>query len=168
LATRAAEALGLDRVLFVPAARSPLKDGRNLASAADRWRMLKLALRGHPVFRACDLELRRGGVSYTIDTLRQLARRHRARLYLLLGADAAGLLPRWKSIEEVKKLARFAFLGRPGHSLGPKLPKHDRVEGPLVEISSSDIRERRRRGQPVRYWVPDLVDRYIQKKGLYC
>src|SRR5258706_12647383 len=74
VAARAAEAAKLDRVLFLPAAVSPLKNGRDLASATDRWAMLRLALRGNPLFEASDLELRRGGTSYTIDTLRDLRR----------------------------------------------------------------------------------------------
>src|SRR5579864_1238908 len=90
-AVRAAEAVGLDRVLFIPAAVSPLKPARALAPAGDRWALLKTALRGNPLFRASDLELRRGGPSYSVDTLRELQRRTRARLYWILGTDAAKL-----------------------------------------------------------------------------
>jgi len=168
IAERAAEAAALDRVLFVPAAVSPLKSGRDLAPAADRWAMLKLAIRGNPLFRASDLEIRRGGVSYTIDTLRELRRRTGAELHVVLGADAARLLPRWKSIDAVKRLARFVIVSRPGHRVRPGLPKGHIVEVPLLEISSTEIRERVRRGLSIRYLVPGPVERHIRRKGLYA
>lgn len=166
-ATRAAEAVGLDRILFIPAAVSPLKDGRDLASARDRWAMLRLALRGNPLFEASDVELRRGGISYTVDTLRELRRSTKARLYWILGADAARLLPRWKSIAEVRRLASFVIVARPGERPPRKSPKDHLVEAPLLEISSSEIRDRVRRGRSVRYMVPDPVVQYLERKGLY-
>jgi nicotinate-nucleotide adenylyltransferase len=167
VAERAAEAAGLDRVLFVPAAVSPLKDGRSLAPARDRWTMLGLALRRNPLFRASDLELRRGGVSYTVDTLRELSRRSPAELYLILGADAARLLPRWREIDAVRKLARFVLVSRPGHRVRPRMPKQHIVKVPLLEISSTEIRDRVRRGLSIRYLVPDAVERHIRRRGLY-
>lgn len=166
-AARAAEAVSLDRVLFIPAALSPLKNGRDLAPARDRWAMLRAALRGSRRFEASDLELRRGGVSYTIDTLRELKSRTKAQLYWILGTDAAHLLPRWKSIDEVRRLAEFVIVTRPGDRVSPKRSKHHIVKAPLLEISSSEIRQRVRDGLSVRYLVPDSVERYIRQKGLY-
>jgi nicotinate-nucleotide adenylyltransferase len=166
-ATRAAEAVKLDRVLFIPAARSPLKNGRDLAPAPDRWAMLRLALRGNRLFEASDLELRRAGVSYTIDTLRELKRRTRAELYWILGSDAARLLPRWKSIAEVRGLASFVIAPRPGDRVPGKMPKDRILRAPLLELSSSEIRARVRGGLSVRYMLPDPVERYILRKGLY-
>jgi len=166
-ATRAAEAATLDRVLFIPAAVSPLKNGHELAPARDRWAMLRLALRGNRLFEASDLELRRGGVSYTVDTLRELKRKTKASLFWILGADAARLLPRWKSIDEVRTLTAFIILPRPGDRVPPKMPKDHIVKSPLLEISSSEIRERVRKGLSVRYLVPDSVERFLRRKGLY-
>jgi nicotinate-nucleotide adenylyltransferase len=166
-ATRAAEAVKLDRVLFIPAAVSPLKNGSDLAPASARWAMLRLALRDNRLFEACDLELRRGGVSYTVDTLRELRRRTKASLFWIIGADAARLLPRWKSIDEVRRLAAFIILPRPGDSVPRKMPKDRIVKAPLLEISSSEIRDRIRRGLSVRYLVPEPVERYLLRKGLY-
>jgi len=167
-ATRAAEAVKLDRVLFIPAAVSPLKNGGGLAPAKDRWAMLRLALRGNPLFEAADLELRRGGVSYTIDTLRELRRRRpKDQLHWILGSDAARLLPRWKSIDDVRRLAGFVIVTRPGDSVPRKMPKDHIVQAPLLEISSSEIRERLLKGRSVRYLLPDPVERYIRRKGLY-
>lgn len=167
VATRAAEALGLDRVLFIPTALSPLKGTRTLAPARDRLAMVRAAVRGHPLFSASDVETRRGGTSYTIDTLKTFRESHRGRIYLLLGADAARLLPQWRSIDEVKRMATLVTVARPGHSPGSEMPKHPIVEVPLLEISSSEIRARVRRGLSIRYLVPDAVERYIRRKKLY-
>lgn len=167
IATRAAEALKLDRLLFVPTAISPLKKGGDLAPASDRLAMVKLAVRGNPRFGVSDLEIRRGGVSYTVDTVRRLKARTKARIYLILGADAARLLPEWKSIDEVKELVTFVFAARPGHRLGARMPKQYIIEVPLLEISGTGIRERVRKGLSIRYLVPEAVERYIVRKGLY-
>ncbi len=166
-AVRAAEAAKLDRVLFIPAAVSPLKPARALAPAGARWELLRAAIRGNPLFAASDLELRRGGPSYSIDTLHELKRSTRARLCWILGTDAAKLLPRWKSIDEVRKLAEFVIVARPGDSIPRKMTKETIVRAPLLEISSSEIRDRVRKGLSVRYLVPDAVERLIRRKGLY-
>ncbi len=166
-AVRAAEAARLDRVLFIPTAVSPLKPARDLAPGRDRWALLRAAIRGNPLFGASDLELRRGGVSYTVDTLRELRRSTRARLYWILGADAARLLPKWKSIDEVLGLTEFIVVARPGDSIPRNLSKHQVVRSPLLEISSSEIRERLRKGLSVRYLVPDAVERILRRKGMY-
>ena len=126
-----------------------------------------MALKGNDAFEACDLEIRRGGVSYTVDTLRELQRRTKARLYWILGADAARLLPRWKSIDEVRRLASFVIVSRPGDRVPAKMPKDQVVKAPLLEISASEIRERVRKGLSVRYLLPDSVERYVRRKGLY-
>jgi nicotinate-nucleotide adenylyltransferase len=167
IATRAAETLRLDRVILVPTAISPLKEGVRLASPRDRLAMVRLAARGNPLLGISDLEVRRGGVSYTVDTLRELKRRTRARLFLILGADAARLLPEWKAVDEVLRLAALAVFARPGQTLPPGLPKGHIVNAPLLEISGTEIRERVRRGLSIRYLVPDAVERYIGRKGLY-
>jgi nicotinate-nucleotide adenylyltransferase len=168
-ASRAAEAAGLDRVLLVPAALSPLKTRDGLASDRDRLAMLRLAVRDNPLFAVWDGELRRGGVSYSVDTLRDLQARTGARLYWILGADAFRLLPRWKESAEVARLARFLVLPRPG-SAAPRLRgvRSRLVPGaPLLEISSTEIRRRLRRGLSVRYLVPDAVERYLRARKVY-
>lgn len=167
IAMRAAEAVRLDRVLFIPAGVSPLKQARDLAPARDRWAMVRAAIRGNPLFGADDLEMRRSGVSFTVDTLRELRRRSGASLHLILGADAVTQLPRWKSFDEVKRLVTFVLVSRLGQTLRAGLPKEHIVDVPLLEISSSEIRRRVRRGLSIRYLVPDPVERYIRRKGLY-
>ncbi len=167
VATCVAERLGLDRVLFVPTAVTPLKHERDLASPADRLEMVRRAVRDNRLFEACDLEIRRRGVSYTVDTLRELERRTGADLFLILGADAFRLLSRWKSIGEIRRRVTFVCATRPGHRPRRRMPKQHIVDVPLLEISGTEIRRRVRQGLSIRYLVPDAVERYIQRKGLY-
>lgn len=166
LATWAAEAARLDRVLFIPTGSTPLKDPADLAPARSRWAMVQLAIRDNPLFEASDVEARRPGPSYTVDTLRGL-RRPGVRLHLMLGADALRLLPHWKESEAVKRMVRFLILKRPGHRLRTGLPKQLIVACPQVDVSGTEIRDRVRKGRPIRYFVPEAVERYIRKKGLY-
>jgi nicotinate-nucleotide adenylyltransferase len=168
IAERAAEQARLDRVLLVPAAQPPLKEARDVAPAAERLALVKAAVRGHPLFEVSDLEIRRGGVSYTVDTLRELAKRlPSAEFFLILGADAAELLPRWKSIDEVAARATFLFAARPGHEIRARMPKQKMVEVPLLEISSTELRERLRHGRSVRWLVPETVRLRLERKRLY-
>ena len=168
VAERAAEAARLDRVLLIPTALSPLKNAGEIAPAAERLALVKVAVRGNPRLEACDLEVRRGGTSYTIDTLRELARRHPgSALHLILGADASALLPQWKSLDEVSRRVTFVFLERPGHRIRARMPKQRIVEMPLLEISSTEIRARLRRGLSIRYLVPEAVRLRLERRRLY-
>jgi len=167
-ADRAAEALGLDRVLFVPCARQPLKPRGPTASADDRRAMLALALAGHPRFVLEAMELERPGPSYTVDTLRTLHEREpRERFVLILGADAAAELPRWRAADEVARLAEIAVLTRPGvPEVASAFVTHF-VATPAIEISASEIRARCLAGKSIRYLVPDAVAGYIARQRLY-
>jgi nicotinate-nucleotide adenylyltransferase len=167
-ADRAAEALGLDRVLFVPCARQPLKPLGPTASADDRRAMLALALAGHPPFVLEPLELTRPAPSYTVDTLRALrAREPHERFVLIVGADAAAELPRWRAADEVARLAEIAVLTRPGvPEVASPFVTHF-VATPAIEISASEIRARCLAGKSIRYLVPDAVAEYIARRGLY-
>lgn len=167
IATRVAETLGLDRVLLIPTALSPLKRPEDLAPARDRWAMVRLAVRGSRLLEASDLEIRRGGTSYTVETLEALKREHAGALYLVVGEDAARLLPRWRSVKAVRRLATMVVARRGGHRSMEKLPKDMIVDVPLLEISSTEIRERVKRGLSIRYLVPEAVERYIRRKRLY-
>jgi nicotinate-nucleotide adenylyltransferase len=169
-ADRAAEVLGLQRVLFVPCARQPLKACGPVAAAADRLAMLDLAIADHAGFVLEPLELQRPGPepSYTVDTLRALkARWPSERLVLLLGADAAADLPRWRDVAEVARLAEVAAMTRPGApEASSGLVRHV-VAIPAIEISASEIRARCLAGKSIRYLVPDGVADYIERNGLY-
>ncbi|HYE98577.1 MAG TPA: nicotinate-nucleotide adenylyltransferase [Planctomycetota bacterium] len=168
IAERAAEAARLDRVILMPTAVSPLKARDGFAPARDRLAMVRAAVRGNPRLAASDLEVRRGGVSYTVETLKALGKRHPgSALFVIIGADAAGLLSQWRDIDEVCRRATFLVAARPGHRVPRGMPKHKVVEVPLLEVSSTDIRERVRRGRSIRYLVPDAVRRHIERRGLY-
>lgn len=167
-ADRAAEALGLDTVLFVPARQQPLKPSEPAASAMHRVTMLRLAIGGYSRFAVDTCELEREGPSYTVDTLRLLRERWAdERLVLILGADAAATLPRWRAADEVARLAEIAVLTRPGApEVTSAFVKH-LVATPAIEISSSDIRARCLTGKSIRYLVPEGVAQYIGRHGLY-
>jgi len=171
-------ALQADQMLFVPAAQQPLKQGQTPgATAEQRLRMVELAVADNPHFAVWNGEVRRGGMSYTIDTVAQIMQASPdADLYFVLGADAVTLLLRWHRIEQLIEMCRFAVLRRPGAALAldpliETLPAlHDRVtviDGPLLTISATDVRHRLHSGQPVRYHLPPAVWHYIEQHGLY-
>jgi nicotinate-nucleotide adenylyltransferase len=160
----------LDQVVFVPARRSPHK-GASGATAAQRLAMLRLAVRGNRRFRTSDIELRRRGPSYTIDTLRAFAERWGEAPVLLLGGDALLDLPSWRQAEAILAEARLVVFARPGAAAARArarrlgLPYHELV---LSAQSSSHLRALRARGLSLRYQVPEPVRRYIEAHGLYA
>jgi nicotinate-nucleotide adenylyltransferase len=167
-ADRAAEALGLATVLFVPCARQPLKANGPLAPAEHRCAMVRLAIAGHPRFLLETCELERAAPSYTVDTLRELKRRRpEERLVLIVGADAAADLPRWRAADEIARLADIAVLTRPGVPEPTSAFVKHLVATPAIEISASDIRARCLTGKSTRYLVPDAVGEYIARNRLY-
>ncbi|MCX7867683.1 nicotinate-nucleotide adenylyltransferase [Limisphaera sp. VF-2] len=172
LAARAAiEELGLDRLFFIPAAQSPFKAGQPpVAPPAERLRLLRLALAGQTDCLVDDSEIRRGGISYTVETLREYARRYPgAELFYLVGADHVPTLPRWREAEEVARRARFVALMRPGQPAPVFPPPFQGVSltGFPVGVSSSQIRERVRTGRPIEGLVPPPVAEAIHRARLY-
>jgi nicotinate-nucleotide adenylyltransferase len=164
----AREQLGLEVLRFVPAREQPLKRGKHYSSAEHRLAMLSLALAGTSGFAVETAELKRAGPSYTVDTLRDLRQSEPgAELVLLLGADAAAELPAWHEADRVAELARIVVFGRPGTNLSALSGISARIDVPAINISATDVRERVRRGLPVRYWVPDAVAEYISAHRLY-
>jgi len=181
LAESAREQCSLDEVRFVPAATPPHKQGLSLSSPEARLDMLRLAVGGHETFRVCDSEIRRGGVSYTVDTLEGLHTEHpEAELLLLVGADTLVDLPNWREPRRVLELAAPAVVGRPGSAepdygvlaslVAPeRLAKFRefRVEMPAMGISSRDLRRRAAEGRSIRYQTPRAVEAYIVTHELY-
>jgi len=162
------EALGLEELRFIPARQQPFKTGQHHAPAEARARMIEAAIAGEPRFRLERLELERPGPSYTVDTLRALRGREPERDFaLLVGADAAVDLPKWREAAELAGLARLILFARPGIAV-PELPWPAAVvPTPAVEISATVIRERVAAHRPIRFWVPDPVARIIEAEGLY-
>ncbi len=179
LARAAKQRFRLDEVWFVPCARPPHKAAPDLASDKDRLAMLRAALRGRKYFRVADIELRRGGISYSVDTLRELKRRFpAAHFHFIIGADMLPELHTWREIEHLLALCRFVVMCRPGARLAARrirlpAPWPERLqrgffEGPFLKISSSEVRARARRGLPLDHLVPKAVGRYIERRALYA
>jgi nicotinate-nucleotide adenylyltransferase len=165
IALAALESVPLDRVLFVPVRRSPLKDRDPLASIADRVTMLEAAIASEPRFAISRAELERKGVSYTVDTLEEL--RPQGDLFLILGSDALADLARWRAPDRIRELATILVAARPG-APEPDAMHHARAfDAPRLDISSRELRARAARGMSLRYLVPDAVWEHIKKRGLY-
>lgn len=162
------EALGLDELRFVPARQQPFKVGNHGAAAADRLRMVELAIMGEPRFAVERCEIDRPEPSYTVDTLRELRARDPAQsLVLLVGADAAAELPTWHQAEEIGKLARVVMFARPAAVDPGVAGTFETICVPQLDISASEIRRRVRAGRSIRYWVPEPVRRHIVARRLY-
>jgi nicotinate-nucleotide adenylyltransferase len=170
VAQAAREELGLDRLYFIPAAQSPFKPGSQAAPAGERARLLRLALAGQDWCEIDAQEIDRGGVSYTIDTLRDYARRfpHTHRFYLI-GADHVPQLPAWREAEELATLAEFVVIPRPGQAEAafPAPFRGRTLTGFPLGLSSSQIRARIRAGRPVDRLLPPAVAEAIRNNQLY-
>jgi nicotinate-nucleotide adenylyltransferase len=163
-------ALSLDRLLLVVANDPWQKSGTAVSPAEDRLAMVAAAVAGADGIEVCDLELRRGGPSYTADTLHELASRHPgAELHLVLGSDAASGLDTWARVEEVQALASLVVVTRPGaESLRPPPGwRHREVQVPRLEVSSTDLRARVADGRPLDWLVPAGAVTVIRDRRLY-
>ena len=165
IALAALESVPLDRVLFVPARRSPLKERDPLASVADRVTMLQAAIAGDPRFALSRVELDRDGVSYTVDTLEAL--RSEGELFLILGSDALADLARWRSPDRIRELSTILVAARPGAPEPDPMHRARAFDAPRLDISSRELRARAARGMSLRYLVPDAVWEHITKHRLY-
>ncbi|HVS59662.1 MAG TPA: nicotinate-nucleotide adenylyltransferase [Gemmatimonadaceae bacterium] len=172
LAADAREALQLDRLIFIPAATQPFKLGTPpVASGQDRLEMVRLAVADDANYAVDEAEINRKGLSYTVDTLEHLAERFKgAQLFLLIGQDALAGFPQWRNPERIRELATLAAMERSG-PLG--LRSEVAAEGVVtvstrrVDVSSTEIRERRRAKKSIKGFVPESVERFIEARGLY-
>lgn len=165
IAHAALESLPLDRVLFVIAKRSPLKDRGPVAGEADRLRMLELAVAGEPHFAVSRAELDRDGPSYTVDTLERLSGADQ--LFLILGSDAVADFPKWKDPARIGQLATVAVAERPGAPAYLGEAPIVTFDAPRLDISSRELRARASRGRSLRYLVPESAWKHIEARGLY-
>lgn len=162
---------GLSKVLFIPCNIPYHKKSIGLASAKHRLAMVKLAIKDNPYFEASDIEIKRGGLTYSIDTIRYLKNTYPAgtQFYFIIGVDSLPELPLWREIKTLAKLCRFVAIDRPGF-IRPKLKLSARISYlsyPLIDISSSRIRHSIKQRQSVKYLVPGSVQQYINKHKLY-
>lgn len=180
LAQQILEKLELDQVVFIPNGYPPHKNDGKVTDQDQRYRMVQLAIANNPNFTISDIEMHKGAVHYTVDTLRELIARDKSPndYYFITGADAVLDLEGWRSCEILLSLCRFVGATRPGveyahleETIQRLQAKYgDRIE--LVEISSislssTEIRQRRREGKSIRYLVPDSVYDYIEEIQLY-
>jgi len=186
--------LGLDQVVFMPAGDPWMKQGQSISAAQHRLTMTRLAVAEHPGFRASAMEVRRPGPSYTIDTLRELRQGPGAdsRLHLLVGSDAYREMHKWREPDKISELCTLVVFSRPGgdslefppasdefcrlcngshHWFWRESPESDEnlvhLQGPMIDISGSEIRRRVAHGLPIRYQVPQTVEAYIASNNLY-
>jgi len=121
-----------------------------------------------PRFEVSDVDLTRGGPTYTVDTLADLRKGYRgAEFFFIVGADSLATLPRWKDYEQLVTLATFVGVTRPGHTLKQSDAPHVLVDVPALAVSSTEIRDRANAGVPIRYLVPDAVAQYVEQHGIY-
>ncbi len=186
LAQQCLDLAKLDKILFVPAAKSPLKATSPIADNKARLEMLQLAIADHPNFEISNLEMERGGTSYTVDTLRQLKELRPAdSLYLLIGLDSLADLGKWREPEEIVKLAELMIVDRNTSSEFRDRSFDWKILAPLVEqqridswqesllatqrfdFSSTDLRNRIAEGKNIRYRTSRAVEKYIETQNLY-
>ncbi len=174
-AATVAQKAGFGRVVLIPSGQPPHKQGdTNIAAAADRLEMCRLAASGNDVFEIDDIELQRGGPSYTIDTAREFRRRGWSEIFWLIGADMLRLLPQWHEAARLLAEVAFVVIARPGWAFDwQTMPPEFRhlsnqvVEAPLLDIRGTDIRRRVADGKSISDLVPPAVERYIHDHGLY-
>ncbi len=172
IAEEARERLNLQKVFFVPAFIPPHKPNAARSNPEHRLQMTKLAIAGNDALEVSDIELRRKGISYTVDTLREFKQRFsKAELFLIVGADNLLDLDSWKSPDEIRELASLAVYRRRGFDDSQKLKAMEKdiyfLQGTPLDFSSSEIRRRVANGKSLRYLVPEKVEQYILTHGLY-
>lgn len=173
------ENFALDEILFIPAARPPHKSGKPVTDEHHRLAMTLLATQSNKFFRVSDMELRRTGLSYTLDTMNELHQTFgdATELFFIIGSDSLADLSKWHAARELVAKCHFIAATRPGVDLnfsavenffGADTNEHiHRTTTPGLEISSTDIREKIRRGRSIKYLVPEVVEDYIAREGLY-
>ena len=168
VASEVCAVLELDRLILVPAHQQPFKDSTGHATPEQRLAMCRLAVEGDDRLEVSDVDIARGGLTYTVDTLADIAAAYPdAELFFIAGADAVSRLSEWREPERLMKLARFVGVARQGHAVPALSPPHLVVETLEVRVSSTEVRRRRRAGAPVRYLVPDAVAAYVALHALY-
>lgn len=171
---------GLDKVLFIPSGMPPHKNLESVVCAEKRFDMVQRAVAGNPHFEASRVEVDREGYTFTVDTLKKLREIYGkdTGLYYIIGADVLNDLLTWRSYEEVFKICEFIAVLRPGNdekafykqmeylrdAYGVKIHF---IDAPLIDVSSTEIRERIKEGRSIKYLVPESVEEYIESNGLY-
>lgn len=178
IAEEARYQLGLDRVVFLPAGKPYFKKDRIISNADDRLEMIKLGIKDNPLFDVSDLELRRDGPTYSIESIPKLKEQYGgAELYFLIGLDALADIHKWKYPQELIEMCQIVGVTRPGYAdfdwseidkdIDDASKRIKIIEVSRIGVSSTDIRMMAANGIPIRYLVPDAVVRYVEEHGLY-
>jgi nicotinate-nucleotide adenylyltransferase len=180
VAEMARQECDLEKVLFIPAASPPHKSDKSVSCPNHRFRMTELAIESNPYFKASDIELKREGKSYTIDTLKNLREIYpkEYEFWMIIGGDSLIEFDNWRNAKGIMELCNFAVYMRPYISIDKCMAQADKIRGqansrvifvqaPMIDISSTDIRRRVVQGKSIRYMVPDPVREYILEKRLF-
>lgn len=164
----------LDRILFIPANIPPHKKNQSITTAQIRFKMIQLAVKDIPYMDVLDIELKNRGISYSIETIRSIKNSEDYcvdDLFMIIGGDSLSEFDTWKDPDKLLQEVQIIVISRPGFQYTETASVYKKsiitVDAPLIGISSSEIRNRVRLGNSIRYWVPDQVASYIQEKGLY-
>lgn len=172
--------LQLSKVLYIPTGEPGHKSRVSVASSSDRYEMVTLAIEDNPYFEGSDMEVCRRGITYTLDTIKELIKEYDdlAEFYFIIGEDSLFTLETWKKFKELSRLCRFVVFKRKPRQDGEILEKIAYLnseyvmdiiylKSPLMEISSTDIRDRVRLGKSIKYQVPKVIEQYIHLNDLY-
>ena len=176
-AQEVASKLELDRVIFIPAGNPPHKDINSEIMPSDRLEMVELATKGNDIFETSDIEINRQGRTYTVDTLKELKQLYNAEIYFIIGFDTLMDMDSWRMVDKVFEMANFVVVNRGNHDIQQHQEMERKkivynaklfeVDIPDIQISSTQIRERVKKGETIKYLVPEAVEKYIFTKGLY-
>ena len=171
--------LELDKVIFIPSGVHPFKNNKGITEGQKRLDLLSLAIKSNEYFDISTMEINREGTTYTIDTIKELKKIYKEdEIFFIIGSDIIFEIEKWKDFEELMKLCKFTLLYRPGKNedkIENRIEELKRVYGleftrvkaPLIEISSTEIRERVKKDLSIKYLVPEIVEDYIHKHKLY-
>lgn len=167
MANEVYHAFHFDEIRFMPNAKPPHKEATQLATGEQRLRMIELAVEPFSYFTVEALEIKRGGVSYTIDTMKELQKREPlTKFSFLIGADMIAYLDKWFEIDELVKGVRLIGVRRPGYDGKSKYPV-TLIDAPLIDLSSTMLRNRLKKGKDVSLLIPESVKTYIRQEKLY-
>lgn len=171
--------MGLDKVVFIPCGTHPFKNKDRVTSNEKRCEMIELAIKSNPYFEISTMEMERTGVNYTIDTIKNLKKEYKnSEIYFIIGSDILFQIEKWKDFEELFKMCKFILFHRIDEEKEEILKKTntlkklynmniEKIEAPIFPISSSEIRERIKKGLSIKYLVKEEVEKYILKNNLY-
>ena len=169
LAKKSCAKLRLDNIIFIPSYLPPHKKGAKVTSARHRFNMLKLAIQGNKKFRISDIEIKRKGRSYSVETLRRLRKKYgqKAELFFITGSDSLKELDKWKNLDEILKLCKFVIAKRPGFRVKKAPESFVLLRINAKDISATDIRKRIKSGKSISPLIPAAVKRYIYRYRPY-